>query len=175
MQLTDVDTLKLYGSIGGDKDDDLLDMLITQVSAQIQGYLNRDLKPAERTEYFDGGSQIYLRAYPVDGSESITIKIHGVETVDYYIDLKTGIVTFLSSAPSCYPNSIEITYTGGYVSVPDDLQLSCCMQTNFVYRRRKDEGSTNINMESGSIQTQPSGLLEGVKEILDSYRSLGHG
>ena len=85
IMLVSTEDVKLFlGLKTEDEHDDLIELIIEQVSARIETYLNRELKAEERTKYFDAGKNSYsLPAYPVDTGETFTVNHDDVElTID---------------------------------------------------------------------------------------------
>ena len=99
IMLVSTEDAKLFlGLKTEDEHDDLIELIIEQVSARIETYLNRELKAEERTKYFDAGKNSYsLPAYPVDTGETFTVNHDDVELTideDYYLHDEIGVVEF---------------------------------------------------------------------------------
>jgi len=168
-------------------DDSLLLVLMDQVGATIENYLNRKLATGTYTELFTSGlSRYYLRSIPI---ASIThVKLDGIEMAeltDYVVDHDRGRVLMIrKTGKAVRPLNLAIKYVGGYqtatpsnpaytwVQVPADLQLAVTMQTSHIFRRRRELGMTSVSLPSGSISlADPLDLfLPIVKQKLDRYR-----
>lgn len=105
--------------------------MITAVSALAEGYCRRPLSiQAGRVEYHDGGDwcELFLQATPVISIESIYV--NGYEITDYVLDTETGRVRRGTGqgSPNFAPwfpvgaNNIVVTYTGGYLTIPEDIK-----------------------------------------------------
>lgn len=72
MKLVSLGNVKTFLEINQANHDNLLNLIIEQVSSAIQAYLGRTLTQSEYTEYFNGGKRhYYLKAYPIFNWESI--------------------------------------------------------------------------------------------------------
>jgi hypothetical protein len=163
--------------------DSLLDRMVDFVSSTLEGAMNgRLLTKAARTKYFNPGGRIYLLpAFPVDLTAALTVTVDGTaQTIndDFFVYDETGIVEFPVDNVESDPKDVVVTWTGGYteatgtgiLAVPDDLEFACILQTSFMFRRRKDLGTSYILMPDGaaSIPTK-EGLLPQVQDIVDRY------
>ena len=184
IMLVSTEDAKLFlGLKTEDEHDDLIELIIEQVSARIETYLNRELKAEERTKYFDAGKDSYsLPAYPVDTGETFTVNHDDVELTideDYYLHDEIGVVEFPLGTGEYKVRSIDVTCTGGYtegsgvLAVPDDLKRACLMQTVYDFRRRNDLGLSSVSMPDGSVSIyQPARFLSEVEAILMTHRRL---
>ncbi len=205
IQLTSLNNAKLFLGIvdaAGDVDtaktvhDGLITLIIQQVSARIETYLDRLLKAEERTVYYDSGPDtFFLQAYPIDIEETFTVTLDGVAQVlttddidgDFNLYAVEGKIFFPCGTGGISPQALKIVYTGGYaedpiaegedtgvLAVPDDLARACLMQVMFDFRRRNDLGLSSVSMPDGSVSVAqgPSGLLPEVRYILKSFRRL---
>jgi hypothetical protein len=105
--------------------------IITAVSALAEGYCRRPLSiQAGRVEYHDGGSwcELFLQATPIISIDSIYVD--GLAITDYVVDNETGRVRRGTGhgSPNFAPwfpsgaNNIVVTYTGGYLTIPEDIK-----------------------------------------------------
>jgi uncharacterized phiE125 gp8 family phage protein len=147
MQLAPIADVKAFLEITNASYDDLLDMLLTNISKRVESFLNRNLEKAQRTSYFNAGRKKYsLPAYPIDLTSALTVTWAGatqVKDTDYFVWEDSGMIEFLIIPTFYQPKEIVVVWTGGYAnaaSVPEDLQMAVIMQTAFVFRRRKDIG-----------------------------------
>ncbi len=205
IQLISRNNVKLYlGMVDalGDVDttnvqhDGLITLIIEQVSARIETYLDRLLKAEERIEYFDTGpGTFYLKAFPVDTDEALTVILDDIEQDlitddedgDFHLYAEEGKIVFPCGTGTGSNKALKVTYTGGYAEdpivegedtgvlvVPDDLSRACLLQVVYDFRRRNDIGLSSISMPDGSVSVPqgPSGLLPEVRYILKSFRRL---
>lgn len=189
MKLESRSNIKLFLAVTITDYDDLIDLINSQVSANIEKYLNRKLKKQEYTEYFNikiDKKYFNLKAYPIDLTEDFTVTQYDVEDTinsDYYVWEDLGVVEYFTPRNhSNQPKPIKIVYTGGYeevysdseyvLDVPDDLARACLLQVVFEFRSRRDLGLLSVTTPDGSISKSRSAeLLPNVKKILDSYRN----
>lgn len=188
MRLISLDDVKkfLEKETSDSKHDALLQMVIEHVSQRLETAMNRELKEEERTEYFPAGGKVFsLPAYPVDLSQTLTVKVWGAEKtkdVDFYINPKTGVIEFFSSTGTPRPGQVEVTWTGGYeekaevLEVPDDMARACLMQVVFEFKNRDSLGYSSVSMPDGSVAVyRPAELLPEVKAICRQYRRIPLG
>lgn len=183
MKLCSVADTKLFLDKTDTDHDSLLDKMVDFVSKTMEGAMNgRLLTKAARTKYFNPGGKIYLLpAFPVDTTATFTVTVDAVaQTIndDFFLYDEEGIVEFGTDNPWSDPKDIAITWTGGYteatgtgiLAVPDDLEFACVMQTSFMFRRRKDMGTSYILMPDGAASIPvKDGLLPQVQDIIDRY------
>ena len=62
-------------------------------------------------------------------------------------------------------HNYAVTYSAGYASVPDDLQLAIKMAVKFVYDRRNDSSIGIQNYSLGHVNIKYDSVLP--KEVLD--------
>lgn len=178
MQLASLDDVKSFLEVTDTSFDNLIDLILTKVSARIETFLNRDLLKVERTRYFNAGRRIfYLPAYPIDLSATLTVTFDDtVQTKDddYFVWETEGLIEFYVEPSYSEPKEIIITWTGGYANtaaLPVDLQYAAMLQTALVFRKRKNIGTSSISLPDGSMSMNVTeSLLPEVKEILKSFR-----
>ena len=127
--------LKTLLEISGTAQDDLLSLLLAEVTAQIEQHCGREFlyAAADRTEYFDGGElDLRLAVWPVAGylaggslarpvvkiafDYAFDVMPASVENLDYVVRWKRGILTRLPDE-TCWPagpGRIQVVYRGGY-------------------------------------------------------------
>lgn len=106
-------------------------MLITAASALAESYCRRPLGiQIDRIEKHDGGAwhELFLACTPILSIQSITV--NGALCTHYVYDQETGRVRRGTGqgSPSFAPwypegaGNIVVTYTGGYMPIPDDIK-----------------------------------------------------
>lgn len=181
MLFTSLTDVKLFLEKVDTSHDDLLNLIILNVSARIEKYLNRLFEKVERTQYFNAGrNYYYLPAYPIDLTAALTVTDSDVvQTVnsDYYVWDDIGMIEFYNAPAFNTPRQIKIIWTGGYASydlLPQELQYATILQSVFIFKRRKDIGLNSVSMPDGSISVNaPTDLLPEVKQVLQSLRKAG--
>lgn len=189
MKLVTIADMKTYLEISSSNFDDLLTLIVEDISSRIQHFTNRYLKKEERTEYFDvrnSRRDFQLKAYPIDLDEDFTASQYGIEDTinsDYYVYEQSGVVRYYTPRNNCNePKCLSVTYSGGYdeiivgsetvISVPDDIRRACSRQVQFEFRRRKDIGVQSVTTPDGSISRAVSNeFLPEVENTLKSYRN----
>ncbi len=155
---TDLDE---YLQIGADTSEDtLLDWLISAAEAQVKVALQgRILSSATYTDLVIDGSgigELQLQHYPITAVTGVKIasdqdfaSATSLTSPDDFIIAgpsgmlvrRGGIGSFLldySPGGSIWPEAtgnIQITYTGGYTTIPDDVKLAVCMQVAYLRDR----------------------------------------
>ncbi len=174
--------LKLFLEEDNADFNDQFAQLVPQVSAQIENFLNRELKEEARTKYFSGGKRYYYsNAFPINTTPAPIILEADVTqnpNDDYYTFEEEGLFEFQYTTQNWKPKMIKITWTGGYaadvdgvLAVPDDLKQACILQCAYVFKRRRDLGSSGASTPNGNISyTGAISLLKGVKELLYPHR-----
>lgn len=193
MKLESRTNVKLYLELTTTNSDDLLDLIIGQISKRIETFLNRNLLKQEYTEFFDVKIHrrfFNLKSYPIDLNEDFTATQYDVEDTvnsDYYVYEDQGMVEYFTERTHCNePKCMKFVYTGGYeeiysdgenvLDVPDDIKRACLLQSVFEFRRRRDVGITSVSTPDGSIgKPNPGNLLPEVVSILKSYRNKPKG
>jgi len=181
MKLITVANLKEFLEKTDSDHDSLLEQIIEYVSTDLETAMNRQLEKIERIEYFHGGRKVFaLKAPPVDNvNNSFVVTIDGDEqhvNDDYYVHTNSGLVEFIVDTEYTEPKQIAVSYTGGYsgtgnsLAVPNDIKMACCLQSSFLFRRRKDIGINQMSMPDGSIGSFLTGeFLPQVQKIVDRY------
>ncbi len=159
--------------------DTLLGYLIAAVSRACETYCNREFEARERVEVYDGGGRfIFLRCLPVISIAAVKISdewnwdaVTPEEPSEYAFDAATGMVQFRNFIWPCGALGVQVTYTGGYLTIPADLERAAATQVAYEFKRRKDVGLESVSMPDGSIQKVAAAeFLPAVKPILDRYR-----
>lgn len=167
--------------------------IIVAVSALAEGYCRRPLSiQTGRVEYHDGGDwpEIFLNVTPIVSISSIYV--NGYPVTDYVADNETGRVRRGNGqgSPSFAPwfpegaGNIVVTYTGGYLVIPDDIKEAVVQGVSGYVR----EISKDPNLQSESFAGQYSWTRASKAEsfggryacfgrsglaILDKYRKPG--
>ena len=86
-----------------------------------EAYCNRKFAYADVTEeaVFDGGGRLSLERYPVDHITKISAK--GYTNQKYDLNKRAGLLFFHSYG---FSEFVDVTYGGGYVTLPDDLVVA---------------------------------------------------
>lgn len=136
--LTTLATLKSELGITGSGSDTRLSLLITQVSAAIESFLDRRLERRSVTDVFvQPRRTLYLSAWPVVSVTSVVENGLTLTTDEYVIDTDAGIITpplygVGYGSPwgyRTYWSSATVVYTAGYIlpgnvgaNLPGDIE-----------------------------------------------------
>ena len=158
--------------------DDLLAYLITAVSKAFETFCGREFEARERVEVHDGGGRfLFLGVLPVTSIAGIKISdtwdwdaVTPEDPSEYAFEAGTGMVNFRSFIWPCGPQGVQVTYTGGYETIPADLEKATAVQVAYEFRRRKDLGLTRVSFPDGTVQKMADWLLPEVKAVLSAYR-----
>ncbi len=117
IKLISEEDLKLFLEEDNADFNDQFTQLIPQVSAQIETFLNRQLKEEARTQYFSGGRRYYyVNAFPINISPA-PIVLEGAVTqipdTNYYTFEDDGLFEFQYNTLTWRPKMVKITWTGG--------------------------------------------------------------
>lgn len=143
--------------------DSVLTRLINAASAVIENYCHRKFTSAQFTETFwDGLSKVFVENYPITAIASITedgTAVTGYKNRTTYIDLgykPTG--------------DVVVTYTGGYATIPDDIDQACIMTVHFFFKM--DVANFGKTFAENGMSFKPDNLPGTVKLLLNPYRAL---
>ena len=186
MRLCSVADVKLILDKNDSEHDSLLDKMVGFVSSTLEGAMNgRLLRKESRTKYFNPGGRNYLLpAFPVDLTSTLEVLVDeqnqtfSGDNPDVFVYEDTGVIEFPIDMVWSDPKDIKVTWSGGFtegtgtgiLAVPDDLEFACILQTSFMFRRRKDLGTSYILMPDGAASIpMKEGLLPQVQDIVDRY------
>jgi uncharacterized phiE125 gp8 family phage protein len=155
--LTLLPDVKAFLKIAITTDDDLLQGLINACSTAIERYCRRKFKSQTYTnEFYDGTGYktLNLKNYPVSNVSSVSIDGVVLSSSNYVCKTDTGVLARKGpSLPGLRVNSnwpegdwnIQVTYTAGYTTIPDDLELACKMFVASIYKADIAAFSTTFN------------------------------
>jgi len=143
------------------------------------------LLATSRTEYYDGDNSdtLMVRAYPLSSVTSLWIdpdRDYGtdelVDTADYTTYYAQGMVKTDGVPLTSGHKSVKITYTGGYTTVPYDLQLAVKELTMFWYKRNTDKrvGVASVSVGDKSISYEKD-MPQSVISVFKRYKDLRNG
>ena len=191
--LTTLERVKRRGSIRSDNDDQLIEDVIAEVSADAEDHIGRYVISTARTESFRIRAHehnVSLLGYPV--ATLTSVKVHSrdddwanVTALDaslYVLDADAGTV-FLRGSVTHNPTWVQVVYTGGLVSASGDdpvgltknfiasyPQIAGAIDQEVVMRlqRRKMAGAGQI-VHKGAMKQMP----KDVGLLADTRRRLG--
>jgi len=186
MKLCTVTELKAYLEITNTDYDTLLGNLIDYISGEIQNHIGYSLETGSITEYRSldlGQYLVYLRGYPITAVSKVYLDDYRefgtstllVENTDYTWDSRKLNLIYGSSYQGI--DIMKVQYTAGYVlsgvsaNLPHDLKFVAIRESAIAFKRRKDIGLTNVNMQLGTIQLYMTDAFDKKDTaILDKYK-----
>jgi hypothetical protein len=187
--LITLDDYKTFEGISSTKEDEKLEVLIPSVSQLVKTYCANsinDFVTVAKEEFFTldyATDTIQLTEAPVLAISSVQIKekigdaYATLEATKYDIDKRTDSLIRLESTGYKQwpqgPNSVKVTYTAGYATVPLDLKLAV---VDLITYYLKDEHKPRSTL-SGATQeyngaTRDTGFPDHIRRVLDLYRQL---
>lgn len=188
--MADLITLQEYKDfegIEGNNDDTRLNALIPAVSALIKSYCNRtfiDYNSSDKVEFFSiewPQNVVFLSEIPLIAITSVEEAETPYEDANY-VTLTSAQYEYNTDLDALYRiqdgvrkdfvtgiNSVKVTYTGGYSSVPADLLLAV---VDLITYYLKKEHKPELNHASFTIRraTDEPDFPDHIKRILDLYR-----
>ncbi len=163
--------------ISGTDYDTVLTQLVSQISAFLENYLERKIEQASFTEYYDGdGEDLFIKNYPIASSPAMVISYNSgtqntpvwnvINPENYSIYFEEGIIKY--AFPTGERN-IKVAYTGGYATVPADMELAAIQMIAKSFEQRKAQGKLQESLGGASITWKPD-MTEEQKIIFDKYR-----
>ncbi len=167
--------LKSYLEIIGTGQDTLLGNIATRANSLIQAFLNRNIEAADYTEKHDGGDNfIIVKNPPINSISSLTDNGTAVSTSDYVYYSDSGIVKLKNKYFTNLLQGVEISYNGGFSTVPDVIVEATLEIGAIIYKEtdagegRLGKGSLSMN-QIGSIQINRR-ISPILMEALKRYR-----
>lgn len=193
-KLVSPEEAKSFCIVEHDDDEKLIELLLAQAHARLQGYIDRGLDAYERAETYDGGAAaLFLRHWPVTSVSSVvdnkgTVSADDNETLDaseYRLDGVTGMLwrTTQHGAKRLWEpgqQRFAVTYTGGLEASAnwedyerDELAATVRDLVSYWYDHRdpalledKEGAGTGRKWESFM---KSAGLPPAVRAVWDSY------
>lgn len=195
--LVDLATAKAFLNVVGAADDAKLETAINRASDRCERYLGRRIKQttyANRRYPAPLGQDLYLDHVPIDTTAAVTVSIDGVAqtvwrteadgdpaTKDIIVAPDSGesrLAPYKLVRTAGWPSSpsnpwnVLLSYTGGFATVPEDLQLACLYIVQRYWRDQQKQLAdvTTVTLPSGNITLLDTVLPREARAILDLYR-----
>lgn len=185
---TEARVLTILGEGLGAKEQALIAMLISSVSARIESALGRGTLTQARTEYIDvayGQRILQLTSYPITTVSSVyndSAREYGssslVDDDDYaVVDTLGQVIVDYDLIPGA--RSAKVTYTGGLATTTDnlissypDIAMAAEYQIVHEFRRRRDSlDGSSVSLPSGGVAfVGELKTLKIVEQMIDRYR-----
>lgn len=151
-------------------DDALLERMINAASAWIDTYLERSLALASYSKTFDGvgGLRQCLPFGPIVSVDFVVIDGVALDADRWRSD-QYGVIMKGLGFPRGFAN-VEISWTAGYRSVPDDVVQCCIDIVAFNYRRRERIGHASKTLNGETTAFITSDVPPECKAVLNEYR-----
>lgn len=168
-------------------------ILVKHASTLIDGYCQKKLTVEEYTERLrlNNDGYAHLTYYPVievkslKGKPTPTTMYFGTpigtwgtpqweDITSYYdLDKKTGAIWI--PTVSIQYTDIEVEYTSGYETIPEDIKQVCGMLVGALWQRQDYTTTVYIADPMASRRLEKSGYItDDMKYILDKYRVRGY-
>lgn len=156
MALITLEEYKAFYNITATTDDISNQVLIDIAITLIDGFIGRSLESTVYTdEEYDGGvSTIVLDATPVISIGSFTAA--GVDVVDYSLYKANGMLRSGSTVPQYYSaqsrfaggiQDVLITYTAGYVTIPEDVKYCTYILTKKLATGKTSSSTSSVKRQ----------------------------
>lgn len=192
MALVTAAEIKAFEGITGSSHDSLFSSLADRVTAYFGSWCNRIFESATYTdaEYDGTGLDTFIvKNPPVTAVTSIKVATDrdfaaatALDSARYVFDdagvislVPTGSVTsiVLGGVPGVWPagkRNIQITYTGGFTVIPDDLKEAAILMISAWMNRRRRAGILSTTIGSETVTFQQKDIPDEVRSILSRYK-----
>jgi hypothetical protein len=164
--LTTLEAVKQYVRVATTTDDDLIIQLINACSSAIENYCRRKFKGQTFTEDYDGTNHKYinLKNYPVSAVSTVSVDGTALNASGYVCKKETGVLVRKGGKWNEGDVNVTVTYTAGFATIPDDLELACKIYVNSIYKADVQSFSTTFNegfvFRADSIPVQVKFMLQ---------------
>ena len=179
----DLATAKTRLNITGTTQDAELQVALDTALAIAEGYCDRKFMHASQVETFthSSGNSISLIRYPLDSDPTLS---GDQNTYKFHADWENGVVHFDGGIAE---HKMTVTYSGGYVTLPGDLEYALWGIFDGVWSNMQNVGSVgaggvdkislvgvgSISYSGGGVGGSGSGgdpVSGYVQAVLDGYR-----
>lgn len=179
--LCSLEDLKWHLAIEGTAEDTYLAKLILRATRLIESYCHRQFISREHTELYtgDGTTRLRLDNFPVtaitsiaDTSEYATFSFDSDDEGTYWeCEYDNGIIQLLDTIfPSYPPRAVQVVYTAGYATAPEDLRQLCVELAASKFHLRKRQGVASSGTAGQTTSYRQDELTPMQLLTLDAYR-----
>jgi hypothetical protein len=179
--------LKERLGISHSDDDTLMATIITNVSAQVETYLNRETYLTTYTEYFNvmpSQDMFQLRGFPVTSITTVHNDmdwVYGADTLldptEYTCYTDLGILAVDPNLLNYGQRALKVVYVGGmaastaaFMTAYPDVAEATIEQCAYQYNSRRHIGGQAVSGQAGQVTwVGDVGLLQTVKDKLDRH------
>lgn len=168
--------------------DEILRRLIMRATSFIESYCQRSFIAQSHTERYVGDNtrRLNLKNFPVIAITSIADVSDQAffsfgasdEHVEWECYYECGILELLASAfPAWPPRAIQIVYTAGFVTLPEDLRQVCIelAAAKFYLMDKQRQGILQKMVGGQTVMYRPDDLSPAQKMVLDNYARITYG
>jgi hypothetical protein len=179
----DLTTAKTRLNITGATQDVEIQAALDAALSLIESYCDRRFMhtPAQvETFVHEGGPSVSLIRYPLDADPVFT---GGATNYKFHADWENGVVHFDGGLAE---HSLKVTYSGGYVTLPADLEFALWIVFDGVWASMSNAGAVSVGgvdkislVGVGSISYDTSNggggsvggpITDYARDVLDTYR-----
>jgi len=153
--LTSLDNVKMYlfNSTSGTTYDDLLEMLIDEVTVMIEmecgdrRFKNSGDNIEEYYSGVEGGKIVFPKAWPIE--EVIGVEVNSgtqgnptwepIDTDTYSVDYNSGMI-YIGTKFSIGIGNYKVVYKGGYDEIPKDIEMAAIKMVAKEFDKRRSQG-----------------------------------
>ena len=175
-------TVHIDGAVSDPTSDSIIIDLINDASWFFNGETHRKLKAQALTEYYDGpgGYVLYLKNPPISGltlsQDSASPRVWGADTViasdDYELDTSEGRILLTGDVFSTELHVIQAAYTGGFSTIPYDLQrvMVEMVAQNYLLTTHKSQATKSRSGDKGGTTSYLHELSPKVERVLERLK-----
>ena len=176
--LTTLANVKAWLGMSQDADNMVIARLITSASLMLGQYANRNFMSASYTINVDGtgGAVLMLRQYPVTAVASVSINglalpvSTGPGVAGYRFTQSRVIVDGYRFTKG--NANIVVAYTGGFTTVPPDLEQAAIELIALRYKERDRIGHTSKTLAGETVGFFIGDMPASVKTLMAQYRTV---
>jgi len=179
--LTTLDAVRTYLRLTGTNiGDDILESLITSVSAFIETYTNRVFNETDYTEVRDGigcnAQKMVFANYPVSAVSAVTIDGTNIPAAASFNDagyrFDSQVIVLNGYSFSKGNLNVTLAYTAGYSTIPYDLSQACNELVGLRYREIERIGQVSKIINSENVTFSKDAMPADVLITLNQYRKV---
>ena len=154
----DLATAKTRLNITGTTQDVLLQTGLDTAIAIAENYCKRQFKYAAEVAhyYYTDAGVLFVSRYPIEQVQSVVSAKNTKTLTDYKVNKSAGMIMFKGYAVG---EQIDITYAGGYKTLPADLELALWLIFDGVWKSLNSSGGSVSSGGIASISVPDVGTI----------------